>query len=120
MRGVLVGALILGAAGCDETTAVVCTEEARPALSVTVRDLTTGTSVGGDTRVIARDSAYADTADVAFLGMVYSLAYERPGTYEVLVLNPAYDTWRQAGVRVTADQCHVQTVSIVARLVPKE
>ncbi len=120
MKGFLGAALILGTAGCHETTGVACTLEARPGLSVTVRDLTTGASVSGETQVIARDGAYADTADAAFLGMAYSLAYERPGTYEVTVINPAYNTWRQAGVRVTADQCHVQTVSILVSLAPKQ
>ncbi len=120
MKGLLVPVLILGAAGCHDTTGIACTLEARPALSVTVRDLSTDALVTGETRVIAKDGAYADTADAAFLGMVYSLAYERPGTYEVTVTNPAYDTWNQVGVRVTAGECHVETVSILARLVPKQ
>ena len=119
MRSII--AMVLGALGlaCTDPTGIACTAEARPGLSVSVRDMVTGGTVAGG-RVIARDGEYADTASDAFLGLVYSLAWERAGTYEVTVEHDAYVTWRQVGVQVTKDECHVQSVSLVARLVQKE
>jgi hypothetical protein len=119
MRRAVIMALASAGIACADATGVVCTEEARPALSVSVRDVASGGTVAGS-RVIARDGEYADTASDAFLGLVYSLAYERAGSYEVTVENGAYVTWRQVGVQVTKDECHVQTVSLTARLTPKE
>jgi hypothetical protein len=119
MRYLIAMALAGAGIACSDNTGVVCTTEARPALSVSVRDLISGGTVAGS-RVIARDGEYADTASDAFLGLVYSLAWERAGTYEVTVENDAYVPWRQAGVQVAKDECHVQTVSLVARLVLKE
>jgi hypothetical protein len=106
-------------AGCADNNLLACTEEARPGLSVTVRDSVTGGVVTQNVRVVARDGAHADTATWSVPGSgVHSLAYERAGIYEVTVEHPSYLVWRRSGVEVIADQCHVQTVSLVARLQP--
>lgn len=120
MRGQIgIGALALAAAGCDGNgvTGVACTQEARPGLAVTVRD-PAGEAVTG-ALVVAREGAYADTARwmaVVSAGAVYSLAYERAGTYVVRVERAGYQPWEQARVRVTADECHVRTVALTAAL----
>ena len=109
--------LLTGA--CAENPPLACTEEARPGLTVTVRDSVTAAAVANGVEVIARDGAYADTARASLLGSgVYSLVYERPGTYEVTVSHPSYRAWVRTGIKVTADACHVQTVSLLARLQP--
>lgn len=115
MKWVLPGFVLLVAA-CAENPMVACTEEARPGLSVTVRDSLTGAAVA-TVEVIAAEGAFADTARGSLLGSgVYSLVYERAGTYTVTVVDSSYQTWQQSGVRVTADECHVRTVSLLARL----
>ena len=43
-------------------------------------------------------------------------AYERAGSYSVLVLKDGYVPWSRSGVRVFEDKCHVITVSLEARL----
>jgi hypothetical protein len=102
---------------CAENPPLACTEEARPGLSVTVRDSVTSATVTDGVEVVAVEGAFADTARGSLLGSgVYSLVYERAGSYEVTVTHPAYKTWRQSAVRVTADECHVRTVSLLARL----
>jgi hypothetical protein len=110
-------AFVLLLAACAENPIVACTEEARPGLSVTVRDSLTGAAVATGVEVIAAEGAFADTARGSLLGAgVYSLVYERAGTYTVTVVHSNYQTWRQSGVQVTADECHVRTVSLLARL----
>jgi len=111
-------AMVLGA--CAENPPVACTEEARPGLSITVRDSVTGASVANGVEIIARDGAWADTARGSILGLgVYALVYERAGVYDVTVSHPSYQVWVRAAVRVTEDECHVQTVSLLARLQPR-
>jgi hypothetical protein len=67
---------------------------------------------------MAREGAYVDSArmygDVPV--ETVGLAEERAGTYEVSVERTGYRSWHRAGVRVTADECHVRTVSLTARL----
>ena len=122
---VLAVCLAYAVAGCRDVTSSrpgdrVCTLEARPGLAVSVADSVTGAPVA-DALVTARSSAGADTARGAFVrsdGAVYSLAHERPGTYTVRVERRGYRAWERAGVAVTADQCHVRTVSLRVLLQP--
>jgi hypothetical protein len=103
--------------GCADSDLVACTEEARPGLVVTVRDSVVGAAVYQNVRVVARNGVYADTATESLLQSgIYSLAYERAGTYTVSVEHPSYAVWQRSGVTVTADQCHVETVALLARL----
>jgi len=104
--------------GCsDSSLGINCTDEARPAILVTVRDSITNVPVSG-ARVIARSATIADTAQGLPDG-TYPLAYERPGTYQVTVERSGYRLWTRANVRVTRDECHVQTVSLMALLQPQ-
>jgi hypothetical protein len=44
-------------------------------------------------------------------------AFERPGTYTVVVMKDGYQTWERQAVKVGHDVCHVQTVTLTANLV---
>lgn len=44
--------------------------------------------------------------------------FERAGRYLVTVDKAGYQQWKQEGVRVTRDQCHVRTVRLQADLTP--
>ncbi len=117
-------ALVLVVSGCRAITGgdVACTDEARPGLAVTVRDSATGAAVPpAGTTVVAREGAYADTArygTAALAGAVFSLAYERAGTYAVRVERAGYRAWERTGVRVAAGACHVRTAGLTAALQP--
>lgn len=116
-RALLIFLTASAAGGGDEV--VACTTEARPGLSVTVRDAVSGLAVTSDVEVVARDGAYADTARSSLIASgVYVLAIERRGTYDVTVVHPAYRRWTRSNVVVGADQCHVRTVSLVVLLQP--
>ena len=110
-----VAALLIALVGCEKSPFnTVCTDEARPGLLVSVRDSISGAAVS-EARVIARTGTTADTSSGAFNGL-YPLAYEKAGIYQVLVEHTDYRTWVRANVRVTADECHVQSVSLTALL----
>jgi len=105
---------LLAAFGCKDAFGTICTDEARPGLSITVRDSVTSGAIA-DARVIARVGTTADTAQFPLDG-VYPLAYEKAGVYQVVVEHTSYRTWTRANVHVTRDECHVQTVSLTALL----
>ena len=109
----LLGAL--ATVGCK--LGVACTTEARAAVSVEVRDSITHALAGRGARIVAQDGAYADTAKYSsnFDGP-YGLAHERAGTYAVSVEQAGYQRWLRTGIRVTRDECHPRTVSLIARL----
>jgi hypothetical protein len=96
---------------------VACSADARPAVSVDVRDSITGAPAGRGARIVARDGDFADTARYPseYEGP-YGLARERAGTYTVTVEQAGYRPWSRGGVRVTRDECHVRTVLLPARL----
>lgn len=51
-------------------------------------------------------------------GSVYVGAYERAGTYTVIVSHPGYRQWQRMGVVVERDECHVIPEAVEARLTP--
>jgi len=107
-------------AACGDDDLIACTAEARSGLAVTVRDSVSGSPLTSGVEVVARDGEYADTARSSLIaGGIYSLAVERAGTYEVTVHHPAYAEWHRTGVTVTRDECHVQTVGLLARMQPR-
>lgn len=64
-----------------------------------------------------RDSTTESFTNNATGAVTVALAYERKGTYDVTVHADGYVDFQQNGVLVTADECHVVPVEIVARLV---
>lgn len=136
LRGILAASLLLATTGCELITgSTMCTTGLEPAVLVEVLDSTTLEPVRGGVRVIARDGALADTADttdpVEFWlprgadrdTVVFSpigVAYERPGTYDVAVEAPGFETWERTGVRVASGACGPETVELTARLRPTE
>lgn len=115
-----IAALAALAMACGNDDPLVCTAEARSGLAVTVRDSVSGLILADQVTAVARDGAYADTARSSLISSgIYSLAVERAGTYDVTVDHPSYHQWHRAGVTVTRDECHVQTVSLLARMQPR-
>lgn len=106
----------------DPGDGLVCTTEARAAISLTVVDSLTG-QPAAFTGLFARavDGTYVDSASFFTSpgsGAVSTgLAYERKGTYTVTVGAAGYQNWVKTGVNVTAGECHVNGVVLTARLV---
>jgi hypothetical protein len=122
MPSTLLSVLLLAAlySSCVMIVGPVCTHEVRPGLMVEVRDSITGAPVAAGARVIARDGAFADTAFTGSSEGVAGadLAHERAGNYTVTVEQEEFAPWSRSDVYVTADKCHVHTVSLVVLLHP--
>ena len=95
---------------------VVCTMEARSSISIAVLDAATGDSLGVTPTGTVRDGSFEEALQA--FGSQLSGPFERKGTYDVTVTAPGYASWDTTGVVVTADECHVQTVQLTARLAP--
>jgi hypothetical protein len=110
-------AILLTLAAChhEDTDGIVCTLEARPGLQVTVVDSVSSAPITSALTITATDGAYADTAKFITGGSA-GLAYERAGIYTVEVTAASYLVWRQSQVSVTKGICHVNTVSLSAKL----
>lgn len=96
-----------------------CTAHYRFGLTVLVRDSSTASPAGDGAIVTAQDGSYVETL-TAFPGAWDSVTFvgagERPGRYAISVSKPGYRSWVRRGVRVGEDGCHVQGVTIEARL----
>ena len=114
--------LTIAASACDLLDdPVICTDNFVWGLHVMVQDSLTGEPAAAGAQLIARDGAYADTATVPPAAeepdsWVLRAAGERPGVYSVTVRKEGFFPWERTGVVVTADECHVRTVELTARL----
>lgn len=112
--------------GCDLVSDTICTLEARPAVELRATDKVTGLQPETDSLLfVVRDGVYADTLihiveghSYVFPGdtLVAQLALERKGTYHAMITGPGYQEWRREGIRVKANECHVETEVVIAPL----
>jgi hypothetical protein len=103
-------------AGCSASTnPVVCTALYAYGVSVRAVDASTGQPVTAGLTGTLADGSYRETMQVFPTGELVG-AGERAGTYLVSVGATGYQSWTQADVRVSADECHVQGVHLDARL----
>lgn len=107
----------LTATACSEDP-VRCTGSFAYGISVQVQDSVSGAAAATGARLVLREGAYVEIADQPLGGVSLSGAGERPGVYSVTVEKAGYHDWTRTNVRVTADECHVQGVSLTARLQP--
>ena len=115
-RALCLVALALAAA-CD------CDESIQYAIQLTMVDSISGEPVVAEITAVASDGSFSDgvtyTAEQAeAFDAEMSFARERAGTYQVEVTADGYQPWVMTGVNVMADECHVETVQLMARLQP--
>jgi len=116
----LLAVAVCAVAGCD-VLGPACTTEARAAVSVEIRSAATTEPLADSATARVTDGSYSDTLGVcARTGDGRALsrcgAWERPGTYDVLVTRPGYASWSQLGVHVSRGDCHVDPVLLHASL----
>ena len=106
-----------------ESDFVVCTAEYVPGLIIRVVEARSRTPLGGFTAVLRLDSAGAswpvDSIHSSAGHSEWRTAYERAGTYGLRIKRSGYRTWDTAGIHLTADRCHVNTITLEARLQPQ-
>ena len=95
MRSHLPKLLFLGIlTGCDSSTGpFMCTRELRYGIEMAVVNANSGVPSASGATMTLREGAYLES-----------------------VARSGYHSWVQTDVRVTADECHVQTVSLRAQL----
>lgn len=112
--------------GCSAfTDPIVCTLEARPSVSVYVRDSISNQPIASGATLILTDGSFVDSTTVPAgdpawdpYPVTTQRTYERPGRYVVTVRRAGYSNWTRADVVVQRDECHVRTVTLTARLQP--
>ena len=111
-------------AGCDVLGITTnCTTELVWGVSLTLEDSTTGGRLNTPAITVkAVDGGYIEEMtvdpDPPNPGPV-TIISDRPGTYAITVLAEGYEMWHLDNVRVRQNGCHVSTVPLVARLVPR-
>ena len=99
--------VLTGCPGCDDYAAA--------GIFAVVRDAASGATISNGIVVVAIEGEYSDTLRNYGSGN-YSGAYERAGTYQVVVTSPNYVPLFRGGVRVEQDGCHVRTAKIELRI----
>jgi len=104
----------------DDDKQIMCTEEARAGLNVTVSLGTMSSLAGTGVTVIANDGNYSETLSYYNeLDPIFSGAYERPGNYILTVSKKGYQTYTSGVITVTRDECHVIPKKIHVTLLPE-
>ncbi len=118
--------LVSGVSGClFPSDPIGCTADLREAVAVYVRDAASNASIATGATLVLRDGPFADSITSPFYNpsdnqgaLITPNTFERAGTYAVTVRRANYASWDTAGVRVTRNVCHVNTVTLTARLSP--
>ena len=94
------------------TGPVMCTKEMRAGIILNVVDGLSGNPALSGSTITLQDQSYVET----FPRGSSAGAWERKGNYDIIISHTDYLTWLRRNVLVTADECHVQTVKIEAKL----
>lgn len=117
MRTVSLSVLALPLLWACSNLPVMCTDVALPAIVVDVQDSITGANLVAGTRGVVQDGAFVDSLHL-YSSSGLQAATERAGTYALTVAHVGYADWSRSSIRVRRDACHVQTVTVQARLTP--
>jgi len=112
--------LIISTCDDDGDKQIMCTEEARAGLNVTVSLGAMNSLAGTGVSVVAKDDNYSETLSYFNeLDPIFSGAFERPGNYILTVSKKGYQTYTSGVITVTRDECHVIPQKIHVTLLPE-
>lgn len=102
---------------------MVCTTDVVPAIVVEIRDAVTGAYVAENAWGAVSEGTYADSLQPYISNGYGTLqsrqaAFERVGLYSISIQHNDYQPWLRSNIQVTANECHVNTVTITAELIP--
>jgi hypothetical protein len=110
--------------GCSENTPtdVASNTETYPGIRIELRDAASKLGIAEDAIAWIQESSYIDTLDycgVDSLGnwLILCGAYERSGTYSLVIEKDRYITYKQDNISVQDDGRHVQTADLAVFLV---
>jgi hypothetical protein len=112
---------ILWAFQCDDNDDVICTTEAKAGLNIIVKDALSGEFLSEGVTVIAQEGDYSETLQLLTWDntAIFIGAWERKGTYDIMVTKDGYQTFTSAPITVTADICHVIPVEFTVEMIPE-
>ncbi|WP_025743705.1 peptidase associated/transthyretin-like domain-containing protein [Aquimarina pacifica] len=99
---------------------ILCTEEARPGIEVTVKDAEDDTLLIEEVQVVITEGDYSESLENFSGSALFLGAYERPGSYIVIVTKSGYNTFTSDPIVVGEDLCHVITESVEVLLVKSQ
>lgn len=131
---VVAAAFLVGCGAAETVSApadeldLLCTGVIQAGIVVEVVDARTGAPAARGAVGAVRDGAFIDSLRPAVTrgtppaDTLLSLqgAFERPGSYEVTIAREGFRPWSQSGVVVSRGVCHVNTVTVTARLTPTQ
>ncbi len=104
----------------DNIDDIVCTEEAKAGLNVTVKDLNTNQILNEGVIVKATDGLYVELLESFFpTQTTFFGAWERTGNYTLTVSKDGYITYVSDLITLTRDVCHVIPKQIEIKLTPQ-
>lgn len=111
---------VLAMSACSSSTSpgVTCTANRVPGISLTVQNAVDGSPVTDSASIRISDGTYVETYNSLGSTGVITAAVERPGIYAISIRKTNFAPYTTAGVTVTSDACHVQTVQVIAALQP--
>lgn len=105
---IAIAPLLLATQCNEDDNGIVCTEEARAGLNITIKDAITNAYLNEGVSVVATDGSYSETLEsFDSAEPVFSGAYERQGNYTITVSKTGYVTYTSEVISVTSDVCHV-------------
>lgn len=117
-RRILLLTAVCSLIACDSPDSThPCTLVLEPAIVVRIRDSVSKLPAAEGATGYVREGSYLDSLRTHNVELSKQAAFERPGTYTVVVIKTGYQTWKKDGVRVGSNECHVETVSLDAYLV---
>jgi len=113
--------LLVSACGGSDDDPVVCTASLEAGIRIHVTDSASGNPISCGARAVVTAGTYSEAVDnLSSPGCLDTAmllaAFERPGTYAVTVSKAGYLDFAINDVVVTAGVCHVNTVTVEARL----
>jgi hypothetical protein len=115
--------ILIAAVACSSASSPICTADVRPGLAVYVKNSLSGAGIASGASLVVREGTFKDSVAAPSSrpdldNAPLFAAAERAGTYQVTVTKTGYAAWVQSNVRVTANECHVNTVTLTALLQP--
>jgi len=121
---VIVGLFFAGCGdGGDHRGGFGCTADIEPGIKVQIFDSVTHANIATGAAGTIQDGAYTETLQpTAFDGagniLYLTGAPERTGTYTIRVTKTGYMAFVLPNVQVTKNDCHVNTVTVIAPMQP--
>lgn len=123
----LVAVLLLSACGENSNSngeQGACTASIDAGIWIRVLENVSGNSISCGARAVVTASGYSEVVDnPAIPGCLndtwLAAAHERPGTYAITVSRTGYFDFTVNNVEVTPGGCHVNTVTVEARLISR-